>query len=111
MSKETLFVLEDNLQKQHQLLPKLEALVTTHLTGKAMKALIFLLHKTSDATRIFNKKKSGNRARERVKILENLNSVLQNSDSIVHEIEDVEKNLQNSMQRTFDKLSLKTRIL
>ena len=64
-----MFVLQDNLQKQHKLLPKLEELVTTHLSRKAMKALVFLLHKASKATRTFNKKKSGNRARERVKTL------------------------------------------
>ena len=90
MREETLFVLEDNLLKQHKLLPKLEELVTTYIPGKVMKALVFLLHKASDATRIFNKKKSENRARERVKILENLNSVLQNPNSTIHDIEEAQ---------------------
>ena len=55
-----------------------------------MKTLVFLLFKASEVTRLFNKKKSGSRARERVKILDNLNSVLQNPDSTVHEIEEAE---------------------
>ena len=87
MREETLFVLEDNLLKLHKLLPKLEELIITNIPGKAMKTLVSLLHKASEVTRLFNKKKSGYRARERVKILENLNSVLQNPDSTIHEIE------------------------
>ena len=39
-------------------------------------------------TRLFNKQKSGSRARERVQLLENLNTVLQNPNSTVHEIEE-----------------------
>ena len=55
-----------------------------------MRTLVFLLLKASEATRLFNKQKSGSRARERVKILANLNSVLQNANSTVHEIEEAE---------------------
>ena len=91
MREETVLVLQDNLKKQYKLLPKLEELVTTHLSGKYMKALVFLLHKESEATRTFNKKKSGNRARERVKLLDELNSVLQNPNSTMHDIEEAEK--------------------
>merc|ERR1712208_245074 len=39
------------------------------------------------------KQKSGSRARESIKILENLNTVLQNRDSTVHEIEEAEVKL------------------
>ena len=56
-----------------------------------MRTLVFLLQKASEVTRLFNKKKSGSRARERVKVLDNLNSVLQNPESTVHEIEEAEK--------------------
>ena len=64
-----MLVLHGNLQKLYKLLPKMEELVNTHFSGKYMKALVFLLHKASEVTRTFNKKKSGNRARERVKLL------------------------------------------
>merc|ERR1712055_876868 len=60
------------------------------IPGKAMQTLVFLLQKASEVTRLFNKHKSGSRARERVKILDNLNCVLQNPDSTVHEIEEAE---------------------
>ena len=83
--------MDDNLLRQTRLLPKLEELINTYIPGKAMKTLVFLLFKASKVTRLFNKKKSGSRARERVKILENLNSVLQNSNSTVLEIEEAEK--------------------
>merc|ERR1711888_412677 len=46
--------------------------------------------KASEDTRRFNKQTSGSRARERVKILANLNSVLQNANSTIHEIEEAE---------------------
>ena len=81
MREDTLFVMEDNLLKQHKFLPKLEELINTYIPGKAMKTLVFLLDKASEVTRLFNKKKSGSRARERVKILDNLNSVLHNPES------------------------------
>ena len=93
MKEGTLFAMEDNLQNLKSLLPKLEELITAYIPGKAMRALVFLLHKASEVTRLFNKKKSGSRARERVKILDNLNSVLQNPESTVHEIEEAEKKL------------------
>ena len=54
MREETLFVLEDNLLKLHKLLPKLEELINTYIPGKAMKTLVFLLHKASEVTRLFN---------------------------------------------------------
>ena len=93
MKEGTLFVMEDTIRNLTNLLPKLEELITTFIPGKAMRTLVFLLHKASEVTRLFNKKKSGSRARERVKVLDNLNSVLQNPDSTVHEIEEAEKRL------------------
>merc|ERR1712208_191944 len=42
---------------------------------------------------LYNKWKSGSRARERVKSLENLNTVLQNPDSSVHKIEEADVKL------------------
>ena len=93
MKEGTLFVMEDNIRNLKNLLPKLEELITTYIPGKAMRALVFLLKKASEVTRLFNKKKSGSRAKERVKILDNLNSVLQNPESWVHQIEEAEKKL------------------
>merc|ERR1712208_174109 len=66
MKEGTLFVMEDTIRN---LLPKLEGLIVTHIPGKAMRTLVFLLQKASEVTRLFNKQKSGSRARERVKIL------------------------------------------
>merc|ERR1711888_401992 len=86
MKEETLFVLEDNIRSQTKELPDLLGLIEAYIPGKAMRALVFLLSKASEATRLFNKQTSGSRARERVKILANLNSVLQNANSTVHEI-------------------------
>ena len=42
---------QDNLQSQYKLLPKMEDLINTHLSGKYMRALAFLLYKTSEVTR------------------------------------------------------------
>ena len=88
-----MFVLEDTIRNLTNTLPDLEGLIVTHIPGKAMRTLVFLLQKASKVTRLFNKQKSGSRARERVKILENLNAVLQNPDSSVHEIEEAEVKL------------------
>ena len=88
-----MFVMEDTIRNLTNALPNLEGLIVTHIPGKAMRTLVFLLQKASEVTRLFNKQKSGSRARERVKILENLNTVLQNPDSTVHEIEDAEVKL------------------
>ena len=93
MKEGTLFVMEDNIRSLKNLLSKLEELITTYIPGKAMRTLVFLLHKASEVTRLFNKKKSGSRAWERVKVLDNLNSVLQNPDSTVHETEEAETRL------------------
>ena len=93
MKEGLLFVLEDTIRNLTNALPDLEGLIVTHITGKAMRTLVFLLQKASEVTRLFNKQKSGSRARERVKILENLNTVLQNPDSTVHEIEEAEVKL------------------
>ena len=90
MKEGTLFVMEDTIRSLTNDLPKLEGLIVTHISGKAMRTLVFLLQKASEVTRLFNKQKSGSRARERVKILDNLNTVLQNPDSTVHEIEEAE---------------------
>ena len=84
-------MMDDNIRNLKNLLPKLEELITAYIPGKAMRALVFLLQKASEVTRLFNKKKSGSRAKERVKILDNLNSVLQNPESTVPEIEEAEK--------------------
>ena len=92
-----MFVLEDTIRNLTNALPDLEGLIVTHITRKAMRTLVFFLQKASEVTRLFNKQKSGSRTRERVKILENLNTVLQNPDSTVHEIEEAEVNL-----NTFD---------
>ena len=88
-----MFVMEDTIRNLTNALPNLEGLIVTHIPGKAMRTLVFLLQKASEVTRLFNKQKSGSRARERVKILENLNAVLQNPDSSVHEIEESEVKL------------------
>merc|ERR1712208_279870 len=93
MKEGLLFVLEDNIRNLTSDLPDLQGLIETHITSKAMRTLVFLLQKASEVTRLFNKQKSGSRARERVKILENLNTVLQNPDSSVHEIEEAEVKL------------------
>merc|ERR1712105_332509 len=93
MKEGTLFVMEDTIRSLTNLLPKLEELIATYIPGKAMRTLVFLLQKASEVTRLFNKQKYGSRARERVKILENLNAVLQNLDSSVHEIEEAEVKL------------------
>ena len=71
-------------------LPDLQGLIETYIPGKAMRTLEFLLLKASEDTRRFNKQTYGSRARERVKILANLNSVLQNANSTLHEIEEAE---------------------
>ena len=78
MRDEVVLELHANLQSQYKLLPQMEALINTHLSGRYMEALVFLLHKASENTRTFNKNKSGNRARERVKLLVELNFVHQN---------------------------------
>ena len=88
-----LFVLEDCIRNRTNELPDLQGLIATHIPGKAMRTLIFLLQKASEVTRLFNKQKSGSRARERVQLLENLNTVLQNPNSTVHEIEEAEVEL------------------
>ena len=90
MKEVTLFVLEDQIRSQTKELPDLQGLIETYIPGKAMHTLVFLLMKASEDTRRFNKQTSGSRARERVKILANLNSVLQNANSTVHEIEEAE---------------------
>merc|ERR1712208_148684 len=93
MKEGTLFVMEDTIRNLTNLLPKLEGLIVIHITGKAMQTLVFLLQKASEVTRLFNKQKSGSRARERVKILDNLNTILQNPDSKFHETEEAEVRL------------------
>merc|ERR1711888_130331 len=90
MKEGTLFVMEDTIRSQTNDLPDLQGLIETYIPGKAMRTLVFLLQKASEVTRLFNKQKSGSRARERVRILDNLNTVLQNPDSTVHEIEEAE---------------------
>ena len=93
MKEGLLFVMEDTIRNLTNALPDLEGLIVTHIPGKAMRTLVFLLQKASEVTRLFNKQKSGSRARERVKILENLNAVLQNPDSSVHDVEEAEVKL------------------
>ena len=85
----------------------MEDLINTHLSGKYMRVLVFLLHKASKVTRTFNKKTSGNRARERVKFLEELNTVHQNPNSTRHDIEEVEKKLTSFDKKDIRKVLLK----
>ena len=92
MRDEIVLELQANPQRQFKLLHKMEDLINTHLSGKYMRVLVFLRHKASKVTRTFNKKTSGNRARERVKFLEELNTVHQNPNSTIHGIEEVNKN-------------------
>merc|ERR1711947_39927 len=106
MKEETLFVLEDNIRGQTRELPDLQGLIATYIPGKAMRTLVFLLLKAAEDTRRFNKQTSGSRARERVKILANLNTVLQNPDSTVHEIEEAEASL-----TTFDEEDIRQILL
>merc|ERR1711895_250319 len=93
MKEDTLFVLEDSIRSLTRELPDLQGIIATHLPGKAMKALFFLLTKAAEDTRRFNKQASYTRSTERVKILANLNSVLQNPHSTVHEMEEAEAEL------------------
>merc|ERR1712002_59874 len=90
MKEDTLFVLEDTIRALTRELPDLQGIIATHVPGKAMNALVFLLTKAAEDTRRFNKQAAGTRSKERVKILANLNTVLQNPQSTVHEIEDAE---------------------
>ena len=62
MKEGLLFVLEDNIRNLTNDLPDLQGLIETHIPGKAMRTLVFLLQKASEATRLFNKQKSGSRA-------------------------------------------------
>ena len=48
MKEGTLFVMEDTIRNLTNLLPKLEGLIATHIPGKAMWTLVFLLQKASD---------------------------------------------------------------
>ena len=77
MKEDTLFVLEDSIRAQTKELPDLQGIIATYLPGKAMRSLVFLLTKAAEDTRRFNKQAAGTRSKERVKILANLNSVLQ----------------------------------
>merc|ERR1711947_37127 len=90
MKEETLFVLEYSIKTLTRDLPDLHGIIATHLPGKAMRALVFLLTKAAEDTRRFNKQASYTRSTERVKILANLNSVLQNPLSTIQEMEDAE---------------------
>ena len=99
--------MEDIIRNLTNLLPKLEELITAFIPGKAMQTLVFLLQKASEVTRLFNKQKAGSRARERVKILDNLNSVLQNPDSTVHEIEEAEIKLTEFDEEDIQQILLK----
>merc|ERR1712002_1287856 len=71
-----------------------------------MRTLVFLLLKAAEDTRRFNKQTAGSRSRERVKILANLNTVLQNPDSTVHVIEEAEAAL-----TTFDEEDIRLILL
>merc|ERR1711947_67376 len=72
-----------------------------------MRTLVFLLQKASEVTRLFNKQKSGFRARERVMILANLNTVLQNANSTIHEIEEAEVALTTFDEEDIQRILLK----
>merc|ERR1712055_1003987 len=107
MKEDTLFVLEDSILAQMKELPDLQGIIATYLPGKAMRTLVFLLTKAAEDTRRFNKQAAGNRYQERVKILANLNSVLQNPHSTVHEIEDAEAALTTFDEEDIRKILLK----
>merc|ERR1712215_279794 len=107
MKENTLFVLEDSIKTLTRDLPDLQGIIATHLPGKAMKALVFLLTKAAEATRRFNKQASHTRSTERVKILANLNSVLQNPLSTVQEMEDAEAALTSFDEEDIRKILLK----
>merc|ERR1712030_25697 len=59
MKEGLLFVLEDTIRNLTIALPDLEGLIITHITGKAMRTLVFLLQKASKVKRLFNKQKYG----------------------------------------------------
>merc|ERR1712215_412803 len=73
--------------------PSNDLIITDHFSGKYSDALVFLLHKVAEVTRTFNKKKTGNRRRERAELLKQLNSVISDSSSTVQDIEMVEEKL------------------
>merc|ERR1712055_1185476 len=68
-----------------------------------------LLTKAAEDTRRFNKQASHTRSTERVKILANLNSVLQNPLPTVQEIEDAEAALTSFDEEDIRKILQKTR--
>ena len=53
LKERLLFVLEDNIRNLTNDLPDLQGLIETHITGKAMHTLVFLLQKASEVTRLF----------------------------------------------------------
>merc|ERR1711888_62095 len=75
-----------------------------------MRTLVFLLLKAAEDTRRFNKQAAGSRSKERVKILANLNTVLQNPNSTVHEIEDAEAALTTFDEENIQQILLKNEI-
>merc|ERR1711895_36544 len=107
MREDTLFVLEDSIRAQTKELPDLQGIIATYLPGKAMRSLVFLLTKAAEDTRRFNKQASYTRSKERVKILANLNSVLQNPHSTVHEMEEAEAELVAFDEEDIRKILLK----
>ena len=64
-----------------------------HFSGKYFDSLVFLLHKAAEVTRTFNKKKTGSKRRERVELLNELNSVISDKSSTIQDIETVEDKL------------------
>ena len=68
--------LEVKIQELSEQYPSNDQIINNYFSGKHTDALIFLLHKAAEVTRTFNKKKAGNRTRERVELLKQLNSVL-----------------------------------
>merc|ERR1712002_919956 len=107
MKEDTLFVLEDTIRALTRELPDLQGIIATHVPGQAMNALVFLLTKAAEDTRRFNKQAAYTRSTERVKILANLNSVLQNPHSTVHEMEEAEAALTAFDEEDIRKILLK----
>ena len=83
-------------------------IINDHFSGKYSDALVFLLHKAAEVTRTFNKKKTGNRRRERAELLKQLNSVISDTSSTVQDIEMVEEKLVQFDEEDFKPILLHT---
>merc|ERR1712215_440616 len=85
--------LDVKIHEHSEQYPSNDEIITEHFSGKYSDALVFLLHKAAEVTRSFNKKKTGSRRRERVELLNELNSVISDNSSTIQDIEMVEEKL------------------